>query len=43
MNEQKNNETPPGELNPGFKFRLIMTIILFIMAVVYITWLLKLI
>jgi hypothetical protein len=43
MNEQKNNETPPGELNPGFKFRLIMTIILFVMAVVYITWLLKLI
>ncbi|MEO8512681.1 MAG: hypothetical protein ABI543_03915 [Ignavibacteria bacterium] len=31
------------ELNPGFKFRLIMTIILFIMAVVYIVWLAKLI
>ena len=31
------------ELNPGFKFRVIMTIILFILAVVYIIWLSKLI
>lgn len=31
------------ELRPGFKFRLIMTIIMFILAVVYIFWLLKIV
>ena len=31
------------ELNPGFKFRLTMTIILLILAIVYIIWLAKLI
>ena len=30
-----------SELNPGFKFRLTMTIIFFILAVVFIYWLLK--
>ncbi len=30
-------------LSPGFKFRVIMTIVLFILAVVYILWLIKLI
>ncbi len=32
-----------AQLNPGFKFRLVMTLILFILAVVYIIWLTKLI
>lgn len=31
------------ELQPGFKFRVIMTIILFILAVIYIFWLTKII
>ncbi len=31
------------ELRPGFKFRLIMTIVMFILAVVYIFWLLKIV
>lgn len=31
------------ELRPGFKFRLIMTIVMFILAVVYILWLLKMV
>ncbi len=31
------------QLQPGFKFRIVMTIILFILAVVYISWLMKLI
>jgi hypothetical protein len=32
-----------AQLNPGFKFRLVMTAILFILAVIYIIWLTKLI
>lgn len=32
-----------SELNPGFKFRLVMTFIFFILALVYILWLLKMI
>jgi hypothetical protein len=31
------------ELRPGFKFRLIMTIVLFVLALVYIFWLIKII
>lgn len=31
------------ELRPGFKFRLIMTLVMFILAVVYILWLLKMV
>jgi hypothetical protein len=39
--ELSKNGTPG--LMPGFKFRLIMTIVFFILALVYIFWLLKLI
>jgi hypothetical protein len=31
------------ELRPGFKFRLAMTIVFFILALVYILWLLKMV
>ena len=43
MSENKYDETPPGELRPGFKFRLIMTIVFFVLALVYILWLLKMV
>lgn len=39
----KFDETPPGELRPGFKFRLAMTIVFFVLALVYILWLLKMV
>ena len=29
------------ELQPGFKFRLIMTIIFFVLAVIYLAWFFK--
>ena len=32
-----------GEISPGFKFRVIMTLVFFILAFVYILWLIKLI
>lgn len=32
-----------AELSPNFKFRIVMTAILFILAVVYVSWLLKII
>jgi len=31
------------ELRPGFKFRLIMTMVLFVLAIIYIIWLLKIV
>lgn len=39
----KPDEQDNRELQPGFKFRVVMTIILFILAVIYIIWLTKLI
>lgn len=30
-----------SDLNPGFKFRLTMTIIFFLLAVIFVYWLLK--
>jgi hypothetical protein len=48
MNSKKNedpdvrdNEEP--QVTKGFKFRVIMTMVFFVLAVVYIIWLLKLI
>jgi hypothetical protein len=32
---------PPRELSRGFRFRVAMTIVFFILAVVYILWLVK--
>lgn len=39
-NAAGNNEGPP-QLNRGFRFRVAMTIVFFILAVVYILWLVK--
>lgn len=40
---RNNNGNEGAQLSPGFKFRVVMTIILFILAVVYILWLIKII
>lgn len=39
-NMANGNEGPP-QLNRGFRFRVAMTIVFFILAVVYILWLVK--
>lgn len=41
--QNSSNEEAMQELQPGFKFRVIMTIILFVLAVIYIIWLTKII
>lgn len=45
INEDKKNNISkngaPPELNRGFGFRVAMTIVFFILAVVYILWLIK--
>jgi hypothetical protein len=43
VNQNSSNEDAIQELQPGFKFRVIMTIILFVLAVIYIIWLTKII
>lgn len=43
VNQNSSNEDAMQELQPGFKFRVIMTIILFVLAVIYIIWLTKII
>ncbi len=42
-NNLQNGELQPGELNRGFKFRVAMTIVFFILSLVYILWLLKMV
>ena len=41
-NTAGNNGTEEPQLSRGFKFRVAMTIIFFILALVYILWLIKL-
>lgn len=41
--EMQTEGVQPGQLRPGFKFRVAMTIVFFILALVYILWLLKMV
>jgi hypothetical protein len=45
MAGENGKQDAPGqnEVSPGFKFRVIMTMVFFILALVYILWLIKLI
>lgn len=43
INQNPKQSDVMQELQPGFKFRVVMTIVLFILAVIYIFWLTKII
>ncbi|MCI0448292.1 MAG: hypothetical protein L0Y79_00715 [Chlorobi bacterium] len=42
LNDRHTPDEQSSGLSPGFKFRLIMTMVFLILAVVYILWLIKL-